>query len=168
MLFSGDAIKAKGVPGSLMTERKEKTGRVSVSAQFKMEPGETAYDEDGREINVGGQVLTWYSTITDKTRARTIESMVLAGLPENVAEKMIIMAEAGKCGKTSLPQFGTQVVALKCKIDDYDGKERTKIEWVNSPTGLYGKRAQAEELDFGDIAPSSAPTQSRDADDPYA
>ena len=165
MLFRGDSIKAKGVPGTLMTGRKD-SGRISVSAQFQMLDGEKARDEDGRIIDVGGETLTWFSTITDKTRARTIESMVLAGLPEVVAEKMISMAEAGKTGKTSRPEFGTQTVSLKCKIDTYEGRARTKIEWVNSLTSRRGAAANAEELDFGDIAP--APARQRDADDPYA
>lgn len=163
--FRGTAVKAKGVPGTLLTEKKD-SGRISVSLQFKVEPGELGDDENGRPIKIGGQTVTWFSTITDKTRARTIESLELVGLPMAAAEKLISMAEAGQCGKTSTALVGTNVVALKCEIETYEGKTNTKVQWVNSLAGRRTKASQAEELDLGDVL-QAAPKAGIDEDIPF-
>lgn len=176
-LFETQGVLAKGVQGTLMTELKEKTGRVSVSGQFKIEEKQKATDDQGREVSVAGTVLTWFSTITDKTRERTIESMVLSGLTQEAAERIIALAEGGKTGK--VPDkfgFGTKQVSLACEINEYDGKTFTRISWVNNPAGRKSRAADLEELDLGDDVPtvsaatagSSGGKPQRGPDDPFA
>lgn len=97
-LFESDGVLARGVNGTLMTEQKA-SGRVSVSAQFKINSGQKANDDQGREVSVAGTTLTWFSTISEKTRQRTIESMAFAGLSMEAAERIIDLAESGRCGK---------------------------------------------------------------------
>lgn len=173
-LFETQGVLAKGVNGTLMTELKEKTGRVSVSGQFKIEEKQKATDDQGREVSVAGTVLTWFSTITEKTRTRTIESMVLSGLTQEAAERIIALAESGRAGK--VPEkygFGSKQVSLACEINEYDDKRNTRISWVNNPAGRKSRAADLPELDLGDDIPTvSSATSSnqpvRNQDDPFA
>lgn len=170
-LFETDGVLARGVNGTLMTEMKS-SGRVSVSAQFKISTGQKANDDQGREVSVAGTTLTWFSTVSEKTRQRTIESMVFAGLSEAAAERVIEMAESGRCGK--VPEkygFGGADVSLACSIEEYDGKMNTRVAWVNRPGGRKSKAADLEELDLGDVPVSGSDNGNsavRDNDDPFA
>ncbi len=174
-LFDTDGVLARGVNGTLMTERKS-NGNISVSAQFKISDGQKATDEDGREISVANTTLTWFSTISEKTRQRTIESMHFAGLSMEAAERVIDLAESGRCGK--VPEkfgFGSRDVSLNCSIDTYQGKSSTRIAWVNKPGSRKSRADDVEELDLGDIpfantsdADDSGLKNSRDSDDPFA
>jgi len=168
-LFETDGVLAKGVNGTLMTELKS-SGRVSVSAQFKIVSGQKANDADGREVSVAGTTLTWFSTVSEKTRQRTIESMVYAGLSELAAERVIELAESGQCGKVGERYgFGSKEVSLACTIEMYEGKQQTRISWVNQPGGRRSKAADLKELDLGDVpTESSSESSTRDNDDPFA
>lgn len=172
-LFDTDGVLARGVNGTLMTEEK-KSGKISVSAQFKILPGQKATDENGREISVAGTTLTWFSTVSEKTRQRTIESMHFAGLSMEAAERIIDLAESGRCGK--VPEkygFGSKDVSLNCQIDTYEGKSNTRIAWVNKPGSRKNRADDLEELDLGDVPfgdsdESSDESSDRDQDDPFA
>lgn len=168
-LFETDGVLARGVPGTLMTEQKS-SGRISVSAQFKINSGQKANDDQGREVSVAGNTLTWFSTVSEKTRQRTIESMMYAGLSEQAAERVIELAEAGRCGK--VPEkygFGSRDVSLYCQIEEYEGKKQTRVAWVNQSGGRRSKAADLEELDLGDVPMNSdSYTGPRDNDDPFA
>lgn len=172
-LFETDGVLARGVNGTLMTEQKS-SGRVSVSAQFKINAGQKANDDQGREVSVAGSTLTWFSTVSEKTRQRTIESLVFAGLPEATAERIIEMAESGRCGK--VPEkygFGSKDVSLACSIETYEGRTNTRVGWVNKPGGRKSKAADLEELDLGDVPVASSSgdhdsNDGRDQDDPFA
>lgn len=167
-LFEGD-VSAFGVPGTLMTEQKG-SGRISVSAQFKIAAKQTATDDQGREVSVANTTLTWFSTVSEKTRERTIESMILAGLSEEAAYRVMELAESGRCGK--VPEkygFGQTEVSLACSIDEYEGKRNTRVQWVNKPGKRKSRADELEELDLGDVpVASGADTRVRDQDDPFA
>lgn len=170
-LFESDGVLARGVPGTLMTETKS-SGRVSVSAQFKINAGQKANDDQGREVSVAGTTLTWFSTVSEKTRQRTIESIAMSGLSPEAAERIIELAESGRCGK--VPEkygFGSRDVSLACSIQTYEGKTNTRIAWVNSAAGRKSRTADLEELDLGDVPLASSASESntvRDNDDPFA
>lgn len=168
-LFDTDGVLARGVPGTLMTELKS-SGRVSVSAQFKINSGGKANDDQGREISVAGVVLIWFSTVSEKTRQRTIESMVYAGLSEQAAERVIELAESGHCGRVPDKYgFGQRDVSLACSIESYEGKESTRVAWVNQPGGRRSKAADLKELDLGDVPiDGTGASKARDNDDPFA
>ncbi len=161
-LFQSGGVRAKGVAGTLLTEKKA-SGRISVSAQFKMEAGEKADDEKGRPIEVGGTTLTWFATVTEKTRDRVVQSLTYAGCSDTVAERVIGAAEEGNCGK--IPErfgFGEKVVSLDCSIDTYEGKTRTKINWVNNENGSRVANAPLVDLGLGNERPkqqNSAPKE---------
>ena len=171
-LFESDGVLARGVPGTLMTETKS-SGRVSVSAQFKINAGQKANDDQGREVSVAGTTLTWFSTVSEKTRQRTIESIAMSGLSPEAAERIIELAESGRCGK--VPEkygFGSRDVSLACSIQTYEGKTNTRIAWVNSAAGRKSRTADLEELDLGDVPLASSASENsgavRDNDDPFA
>lgn len=170
-LFSGD-VTAKGVPGTLMTEKKE-NGKISISASFTVGEKQEGHDKDGRKVSVAGQKLTWYSTLTEKTRARSVESLILCGLSEAAAERVIAKAEEGVFGKIADKfGFGTREVSLNCAIDTYNGKSNTKVNWINAPGGRRSKAADAPVLDLGDDVAAEpgngTASGGPDKDDPFA
>lgn len=143
--FTGE-VKARGVNGTLMCEEGSATSKgPQISARFKLEPGQKAKDERGKPLDVGGTELTWYTTLTDKTRERTIDSLVYAGLRRKVAEQFVENTEAGMYGKAPLgANFGSKVCSLTLELNN---KGKTRIEWVNGPEGgRASKAANAPEM----------------------
>jgi hypothetical protein len=138
--FTGE-VKARGVNGTLMSEAGSATAKgPQISARFKIEGGQKAKDERGKPYDAGGAELTWYTTLTDKTRERTIDSLVYAGLRRKVAEQFVEMTEAGSYGKAPLAaNFGSKVCSLTLGLNN---KGKTRIEWVNGPEG--GRASKAE------------------------
>ena len=141
--FTGE-VKARGVNGTLMSEAGSATAKgPQISARFKIEGGQKAKDERGKPYEASGVELTWYPTLTDKTRERIIDSLVHAGLRRKVAEQFVEMTEAGNYGKAPLgANFGSKVCSLTVEIDEYQGKKKTKIQWINGPEG--GRASKAE------------------------
>lgn len=155
-LFQGE-VMAKAVPDSLMTERKA-SGKISVSMMLKVEAGEKADDDKGRQTEVGGSTLSAYLTVTEKTRARVIESLEHCGLSNEVATRVIETAEGGQCGSVKAAAkfgFGSQPVQLVCEIDTYGDKKSTKVQWINSATGGRRRNVDAPEVDLGLPLPKS-------------
>lgn len=138
--FTGE-VKARGVNGTLMSEAGSATAKgPSISARFKIEGGQKAKDERGKPYEASGVELTWYATLTDKTRERTIDSLVYAGLRRKVAEQFVEMTEANSYGKAPLgANFGSKVCSLTLGLNN---KGKTRVEWVNGPEG--GRASKAE------------------------
>jgi len=141
--FEGE-IKARGVNGTLMSEEGSATSKgPQVSCKYKMEPGQKGKDERGKALDVGGVELAWYATVTENTRERIIDGLVHAGLRRAVARQFIENTEAGNYGKVPLAAgFGSKVCSLTIEIDEYKGKKKTKIQWVNGPEGGRASKAQ--------------------------
>lgn len=139
--FTGE-VKARGVNGTLMSEAATSATAKGpqISARFKIEAGQKAKDERGKPLDVGGTELTWYTTLTDKTRQRTIDSLVHTGLRRKVAEQFVEMVEAANHGKVPLAAgFGSKVCSLTLELNN---KGKTRVEWVNPPEG--GRASKAE------------------------
>lgn len=138
--FEGE-VKARGVNGTLMSEAGKETSKgPQISARFKFESGQKGKDSRGKPLDVGGVELVWYATVTNKTRERTIDSLVYAGLRRKVAEQFVEMTEAGSYGKAPLAaNFGSKVCSLTLGLNN---KGKTRIEWVNGPEG--GRASKAE------------------------
>lgn len=138
--FTGE-VKARGVNGTLMSEAGSATSKgPQISARFKIEGGQKAKDERGKPYEASGVELTWYATLTDKTRERTIESLVHAGMRRKVAEQFVEMTESGNYGKVPLAaNFGSKVCSLTLGLNN---RGKTRIEWVNGPEG--GRASKAE------------------------
>jgi len=154
-LFEGE-VKARGVNGTLMCEAGSASAKgPQVSARVKIEKGQKAKDAAGRVVEVGEEELVWYATVTDKTRERTIESLKHFGLRAAVARQFVENAEAGEYGKAPLAAgFGSKVASLTLEIDEYQGKKKTKIQWVNGPEGGgRNKAADAPEMKLDLDAP---------------
>lgn len=75
-----------------------------------------------------GKQITAYLYLTEKTKARTCESLM-------------------HCGWTgadfnALPGFGTKDVYLVIEHDTYEGKTNAKVKWVNSATRTAGVKEE--------------------------
>lgn len=81
-----------------------------------------------------GQTITWFGHFTDKTLERTLDSLRHMGWQsDNIAE---------------LDDLGTNEVEIVIDEEEYDGKVRSKVRWVNGPSRLALKdqmnRSQVE------------------------
>jgi hypothetical protein len=89
----------------------EGTGTDQVAVEFEIVDGE----EKGRRI-------TWYGYFTEKTEERTVEALRIMGWTGgDIAQ---------------LNGLDANEVELVIEIDEYDGKERSKVQWVNRVGGL--------------------------------
>ena len=142
-LFEGE-LKARGCNGTLMSEEGSANAKgPQISARFKIELKMTAKDDRGKAIEVGGEELVWYQTVTEKTRERIVESLVNAGLRRAVARQFVENIESGIFGKVPIAVgFGSKVCSLTVEIDEWKEKKKSKIQWVNGPDG--GGRNKAE------------------------
>ncbi|MEK9724543.1 MAG: hypothetical protein VW405_13815 [Rhodospirillaceae bacterium] len=141
--FTGE-VKARGVNGTLMSEAGSATSKgPQISARFTIAVGQQAKDERGQPYDASGVELIWYTTLTENTRERLIDSLTHAGLRRKVAEQFVENTEAGNYGKAPLAAgFGSKVCSLTVEIDEYKGKKKTKVQWVNGPEG--GRASKAE------------------------
>lgn len=84
-----------------------------------------------------GTTINWFGFLTDKTTERTIESLRYAGW------KGSDLSDLSDLSKTDTP-----VVELVIEHEEYEGKVRPKVQWVNA-LGRAGKAlpaAQAKAL----------------------
>lgn len=134
-LFECDGLKAQGEPNSLRTELNG-NGRLQLSAMFKICDNETATDDTRRKVDVGGLRIAWYMTDSaaqdDASRDRLVRSLTAAGVEQDTAEEIVDAGRAGSVG--DVPEdagFGSRVSSLVVEIDEYNGKKRTRVKWVN-------------------------------------
>jgi hypothetical protein len=99
--------------------------------------GALGYTKDGKEcvgvefLLEGGQHITWYGYFTEKTEERTIESLRICGWTGTDLD--------------NLEGIDTNEVQLVIESEEYDGKMRSKVRWVNRTGGL----AMSSPLDEG-------------------
>lgn len=170
ILFEGE-VKARGVEGTLMSEAGSSTAKgPSVSMMFKIEKGQKAKDERGRPLEVGEKELAAYFTVTENTRERIIDSLVHAGMRRAVARQFIANTENGDYGALDAKKcgFGKTICSLTVEIDEYKGKKKTRIQWVNGPEGgRAGKAENAPKMEINYDAPDEDGDDTDDDDVPY-
>lgn len=88
-----------------------KNGNEQVAVLFEITQGEHA-----------GKSVTWFGSFTDATTERTLDSLRHCGWTgDNFAE---------------LNGLDANEVEIVVDEDDYEGKRRTKVQWVNRPSRL--------------------------------
>ena len=141
--------KAIGVKESLQSKEGKAGGKgPEISAQFKVQEGEHGVDERGQKVSVGGKTLTWYATLTEKTRDRIEEGLKNFGMKEAWVKAFLDKAEGGQFGSVKSPKcgFGDVVGSLSVEIDEYQGKKKSKVQWLNAADG--GGRKRMDEIDL--------------------
>lgn len=105
----------------------EKGGR-QVAVRFE------TLDDEGRS----GASITWYGYFTDKTRERTLESLQHCGWEGDDI--------------TDLSGIERNEVQLVVEHEEYEGKVRAKVAWVNRPGGggiaIKAPLDEAEKAEF--------------------
>lgn len=87
------------------------TGKEQIAVMFELTSGEHA-----------GQSITWFGYFTENTVDRTLDSLRHCGWQgDNLAE---------------LDSLDANEVELVLGEEEYDGKVRTKVQWVNRPARL--------------------------------
>ena len=145
--FTGE-VKARGVNGTLMSEAGSATAKgPQISARFKIESGQKAKDERGKPYEASGVELTWYATLTEKTRDRIEEHLKNTGMKDAWVKAFLDKAEGGQFGSVKNPKcgFGDVVCSLSVEIDEYQGKKKSKIQWINNADG---GRKRMDEIDL--------------------
>lgn len=116
--------KARGVSGALgMTG----TGKEQVAIELEILEGEPK-----------GQRVTWHGYFTDATFDRTIESLRLLGWQGT--------------DLSDLSGVGLNEVSIVIEHEQYDGKTRARVQWINAVGGI----ALKERLDPGQAAAFAA------------
>jgi hypothetical protein len=106
--------------GTLSESENKKTPQVVVS--FEITTAEHA-----------GTTINWFGFLTDKTTERTIESLRYAGWKGSDLSDL-----------SDLSKSDTPVVELVIEHEEYEGKTRPKVQWVNR-VGRAGKALPAEQ-----------------------
>lgn len=142
--------KSVGVKESLQSKEGKAGGKgPEISAQFKVQEGEFGTDERGAKVSVGGKTLTWYTTLTEKTRDRIEEGLKNFGMKDAWVKAFLDKAEGGQFGSVKNPKcgFGDVVGSLSIEIDEYQGKKKAKIQWLNAADG-GGRSKRMDEIDL--------------------
>lgn len=103
--------RAKAVKGELSESGTKKTPCVAVEFQLVEE----------------GSFIWWYGYLTEKTAKRTAESLKHCGF------KGVDLA-----GDLMAQGLGSQEVELVIEHEEYEGKTRARVQWVNSLDGGPG------------------------------
>jgi len=80
-----------------------------------------------------GTTINWFGFLTDKTTERTIESLRYAGWKGSDLSDL-----------SDLSKSDTPIVELVIEHEEYEGKTRPKVQWVNR-VGRAGKALPAEQ-----------------------
>lgn len=80
----------------------------------------------GEDDEEAGHSITWFGFFTEKTMARTIESLRYLGWAGDDLSELPALAEAGQLA---------QEVEIVVDHEKYEGKWSTKVRWVNRPGG---------------------------------
>jgi hypothetical protein len=76
-----------------------------------------------------GETITWLGYFTEKTTARTIESLQHMGFQ---GDDLVQLEDAGA---DACLELLPAVVDLVCEPEEYDGKWTLKVQWVNRSGG---------------------------------
>lgn len=94
---------------------------VARSFDFGVTDNDNNFIKVGFEIIEGeykGQFISWFGYFTKETAKRTVESLRYCGWSgDKISEEM--------------PGMGTQKVRIVVGEDEYDGKKRLRVNWVN-------------------------------------
>ena len=71
-----------------------------------------------------GQRIDWLGYYTEKTEDRTLESLRIAGWTGD------------DLSAAELPGLGSTEVDLVIENEEWEGKTRSKVQWVNKPGGI--------------------------------
>lgn len=120
--YQGRAIRVELEDGSkkyvqLGLSKRSETRQLLV--MFKIESGEFA-----------GMTFPWFGYFSDDSAQRTIESLRLMGWK-------------GKSFATINDEELNQLVSLTIETEDYEGKTRTRVSWVND---LSGPKIELEKM----------------------
>ena len=119
--------------------------------------GESDNDKRTRFVHVTGSVvdderyngeqITAFLYLTDKTEARTIESLLHFGFPgDDLA--LLEDADEAKCAEL-LPE----VVDFVCAPEEYNGEWQLKVKWVNKPgRGKFAPKKKFEGAELKSFA----------------
>jgi len=99
-----------------------------------MEKSQTKGTEQVRvTFKVGDDTIDWYGYFTEKTEARTLDSLMLCGWD---GQDFVTFNGITK-----------NDVNIVCENEDYEGKTRVKVQWVNDPNRTVGgKPMEANEV----------------------
>lgn len=107
---------------------KTEKGNRHVAVRFE------TFDAEGRP----GESITWYGYFTEKTQERTLESLQHCGWEGDDI--------------TELAGIERNEVQLVVEQEEYEGKRRAKVAWVNRPGGggvaIKAPLDEAEKADF--------------------
>ncbi len=117
MLVPASKYFAVAEPGVCVSSTK--SGKEYVAADFKITRGELA-----------GEVVSWSGWLTDKAMDRTIAS--LRALMHN---EVVVLGNAMGWVGDDISDLGelTNEVSITVDHDEYDGKTRARVAWVNPP-----------------------------------
>lgn len=101
--------------GAAITFGRSENGNTQIAVEFEIDSPDYA-----------GETITWIGHFTDKTAARTIESLQIAGWQGDDVSDL-----DGQPGSTVLPD----AVSLTCEGEEYQGEYKCKVQWVNRPGG---------------------------------
>lgn len=93
--------------------------------------------------HVAGNSITAILHFTEKTVERSLESLVHLGFASDDLE-LLAEADAAKCAEL-LPN----IVELVCEPEEYDGKWRLRVRWINRAGG--GKFTFKNKLEGGNL-----------------
>lgn len=110
-MISQGKHEALAIEWSQVTQN-EKSGREEMRVLFELCGGEH-----------NGETITWYGYFTEKTAERTLESLRYMGW-------------AGT-DITDIQGLDQKRVQLVIEHDDYNGKTRTKVAWVNRVNAVF-------------------------------
>lgn len=94
------------------------TGKDQIGVQFRLDEGP---DE--------GELVSWYGYFTDKAVQRTLESLRHCGF---VGYDLNVFDGTPEATSRLLPRS----VELDIEIEEYEGKSRPKVRWVNAAGGM--------------------------------
>jgi hypothetical protein len=100
----------------------EAKGTTQIAVTFEILNAE----ENGDHVPTG-ESITWIGHFTDKTTARTIESLQILGWTGDDLSELEDL-DAGRCAEL-LPN----VADIVCEPEEYEGQWTLKVRWVNRP-----------------------------------
>ncbi len=122
--------RATATPIKFGETSKDGEARYQIAVEFQIDVTDDRADLD----EYAHDTITWIGHFTDATAERTLESLQIAGWKgEDVSEL------AGVPGSDVLQDQ----VSLACDVDDYEGKSRLKVQWVNRPRTHFAFKQEA-------------------------
>lgn len=123
---------------------------VAVAREFDFGQGETGkqtpYVRVSFEVVEGdstGEFISWYGYLSDATADRTLESLRICGWDGDELDE-------------ELPGMGKFKVSLVVDADEYEGKIRNRVRWVNRLSTNTGPKPEKNRLGLDVLAQINA------------